>query len=67
MYKPFKWWKFAKKLNLEIHGVQVFPCGLVARIWRFHRHGPSSIPGMGNIVFQTLFSKLVENFFLMQE
>ena len=24
------------------------PCGLVVRIWRFHRHGPGSIPGMGN-------------------
>ena len=24
------------------------PCGLVVRIWRFHRHGPGSITGMGN-------------------
>ena len=24
------------------------PCGPVVSIWRFHRHGPGSIPGMGN-------------------
>ena len=23
------------------------PCGLVARIWRSHRYGPGSTPGMG--------------------
>ena len=26
------------------------PCGLVVRIWRSHRHGPGSIPGMGNLL-----------------
>ena len=31
-----------------------FPCGLVARIWRSHRHGPGSIPGMGNILERRL-------------
>ena len=31
-----------------------FPCGLVARIWRSHRHGPCSIPGMGNILERRL-------------
>ena len=30
------------------------PCGLVARIWRSHRHGPGSIPGMGNILERRL-------------
>ena len=25
----------------------LIPCGLVVRIWRSHRHGPGSIPGMG--------------------
>ena len=31
-----------------------FPCGLVVRIWRSHRHGPGSIPGMGNILERRL-------------
>ena len=28
----------------------VVPCGLVVRMWRSHRHGPGSIPGMGTSV-----------------
>ena len=29
-----------------------FPDGLMARIWRFHRHGPGSIPGQGILYVQ---------------
>ena len=32
---------------LESFYTMLMPCGLVVRIWRSHRHGPGSIPGMG--------------------
>ena len=37
----------------------LIPCGLVVRIWRFHRHGPGSIPGMG--IFLSTFKILFKD------
>ena len=34
-------------------------CVLVVRIWRFHRHGPGSIPGMG--IFLWTFKILLKD------
>ena len=43
----------SKRIPMCLH----IPCGLVVRIWRFHRHGPGSIPGMGIFIstFKILF------------
>ena len=48
----------------------LLPCGLVVRIWRFHRHGPGSIPGMGNCLEKFAFFEAlaaVKMIFLPQE
>ena len=44
-----------------------FPCGLVARIWRFHRHGPGSIPGMGTCLFLALLCSATLRRFLSNQ
>ena len=41
--------KYVENAFFTLMWRSTFPCGLVVRIWRSHRHGPDSIPGMGTL------------------
>ena len=45
-----------RKNNVSANPIFHPVCVVVVRIWRFHRHGPGSIPGMG--IFLSTFKIL---------
>ena len=45
----------------------VVPCGLVVRIWRFHRHGRGSIPRMGVCFYASFQSYVSKSIILLED